>query len=198
MRRTMSPIVCELTLALACGGGCRHALPVAPPAPPPGSAEPAASPTGAVSVRYLVPGESAAAAMPPGQRLVAPFPLARPLPEYPPEALHDGASPATVAVRVLIDTEGQVTRVADSPLAVSTPGRYSAAFRAAVERALAGWEFYPAHIDTVRERDTDGDGRVDDTELVQFTPVEVYYDLAFEFSVVDGRGSVRLAPARAP
>jgi hypothetical protein len=151
-----------------------------------------------VSVQYLVADGATAPELPRGQRLRAPFPIARPLPEYPPEALHDGAPPATVAVRILIDVAGRVARVADTPLATSTQGPYAAAFRAATERALAVWEFYPAHVDTVRERDTDGDGVADDTELVQYTPIEVYYDLAFEFSVVDGLGSVRMTPPQEP
>jgi hypothetical protein len=33
---------------------------------------------------------------------------------------------------------------------------------------------------------------------VQYPPVEVYYDVAFEFGIVDGRGTIRLAPAPAP
>jgi hypothetical protein len=120
------------------------------------------------------------------------------MPEYPPEALLADGPPATVAVRILIDTDGRVAQIVDSPLAASTPGPFAPLFRAAVEAALAGWEFYAAHVDTLREKDTNGDGKPDDTELVQFTPIEVYYDLGFEFSIVGGQGSVRIMPARSP
>ena len=70
--------------------------------------------------------------------------------------------------------------------------------RAAVEAALSRWEFYAAHVDTVRERDTDGDGAPDDTVLVEFKHIEVYYDVSFEFAVVGGQGSVRIVPPRVP
>jgi len=179
-------------------GGCRHAaLP-----PPVETAAPAPAPapaTGAVSVRFLVADGAQPAALQPGQRLVAPFTMTRPLPGYPPEALAAAVPPATVAVRILIDTEGRVASVADTPLAASTPGPFLPVFRAAVEAALAAWEFYPAHLDTYQERDRDGDGVIDDSVLVEYRPIEVYYDLAFEFAIVGGQGSVSVTtPQRAP
>jgi hypothetical protein len=186
-------------LVLAGGGACRHAASrAAHPIDAPVAAGAPVAVSGAVSVSFLVPDGAAPPELAPGQRLVAPFPMVRPMPEYPPEALVAAGPAATVAVRILIDTSGRVAQVADSPLAASTPGPFAPLFRAAVEAALAGWEFYAAHLDTMREKDSDGDGTADDTELVQFTPVEVYYDLSFEFSVVDGQGTIRFSAPRAP
>ncbi len=189
-------VLAMLAAAAVVAAACRHASPPAamtPVAAP--AAAPAESPTGAVSVRFLTAGGAPPAPLPAGQRLVAPYVIARPLPSYPPEALAAGAPPATVAVRILIDTEGRVSQISDSPLAAPTPGRFAAVFRAAVESALAGWEFFPGHIDTVQPgEDADGDGTPDGEKLLQFTPVGVYYDVSFDFRVVDGRGSVVVSP----
>ena len=191
--RRVAPAFAIAGAALTVAAACRHVTPPASPPQPSAVAAPVA-PGGAVSVRYLVAPGAPTPGLSENQRLVAPFPLARPLPEYPPEALAAAAPLAVVAVRILIATSGRVGSIVDSPLAASTPGPLAPAFRAAVEAALAGWEFYPAHVDTYRDRDGDGDGVAEDDELVDYAPVEVFYDLAFEFSIVDGRGAVRLAP----
>lgn len=182
-----------VALAASVAGACRHAPPAVGTAAP--AVAPAPSPAApAVSLCFLDAGGATPPALPPGQRLVAPFVIALPLPDYPDEAFAAGAADSTVVVRVLVDTQGRVGRVAQSPLAASTPGPYAAAFRTAVDAALARWEFYPAHLDTVKGgEDLDGDNVREPESLVAYTPVEVYYDVAFEFRVAAGRPSVTLA-----
>jgi hypothetical protein len=182
-----------LLVAALSAAACRHA---APPvgSPPPPTPTPAGTAWGAVSLRYLTGGDDAPPQLGPDQRMVAPFPVSRPMPVYPAEAVAAAAPPAVVVVRILVDTDGKIAAVGDSPLASSTPGPYAAAFRQAVEAAVKRWEFYPGHVDTVRPgRDIDGDGNPDD-ELVQYAPVAVYYDLSFEFRIVAGKPAVTLSP----
>jgi hypothetical protein len=63
--------------------------------------------------------------------------------------------------------------------------------RAAVEAALARWDFHPGFIDTVKDGlDLDGDGKADYTILLRHEEVPVTYDVGFEFRIVDGEGVV--------
>ncbi len=114
-----------------------------------------------------------------------------PLPEYPLRALEGGAGASSVFVRIVIDEKGKVAEVLDSAKGTSTPGPYATEFRSAVEEAVRGWSFQPGVIWRFRDgNDLDGDGKPDYrvTEGREF--VSVYYDLRFDFEIVDGKGVV--------
>ncbi len=65
------------------------------------------------------------------------------------------------------------------------------AFRQSVERALRRWQFEPGYF-TKRGAsiDADGDGTPDATMIDSWTRVPVYYDIRFDFRIVDGAGQV--------
>ena len=96
-----------------------------------------------------------------------------------------------MVVRIVIDTEGRVSSVADSQLAPSTAGVFAADFREAVETAVRRWRFLPGHIDQLENGDdVDDDGKADYVRIVQRDLVPVFYDVRFDFEIVDGRGRV--------
>lgn len=113
------------------------------------------------------------------------------LPAYPPEALAGGAGPSVLAVRILVDTEGLVAEVAESPRLPSTPGPYASRFRQAVETVLTEWRFHPALWRRYEPgEDLDGDGVADYRRVVETRAVNFYLDVRFDFEIVDGRGRV--------
>ena len=113
------------------------------------------------------------------------------LPSYPERPLAAKAPSYTVVVRIVIDTEGRVSSFADSQLAPSTAGVFAADFREAVETAVRRWRFLPGHIDQLENGDdVDDDGKADYVRIVQRDLVPVFYDVRFDFEIVDGRGRV--------
>lgn len=118
------------------------------------------------------------------------------LPEYPSEALQGLAGKATVTLRFVIDPEGKVTDVGDSPKACSSVGPFAAAFRAAAERAVRSWKFTPAQWQQVEPgKDLNGDGKPDYVRVVRSERVSVYMDVSFDFEPVAGQGLVRPLPS---
>ena len=126
------------------------------------------------------------------QEFVTPRPeRALALPSYPERPLAAKAPSYTVVVRIVIDTEGRVSSFADSQLAPSTAGVFAADFREAVETAVRRWRFLPGHIDQLENGDdVDDDGKADYVRIVQRDLVPVFYDVRFDFEIVDGRGRV--------
>jgi len=121
------------------------------------------------------------------------------LPAYPPEALAGNAGPSTVAVRIMVDSEGLVAEVADSPRLPSTPGPFAPQFRQAVETVLAEWRFWPAVWRRYEPgEDLDGDGVADYRRVVETRAVNFYLDVRFDFEIVDGRGLVTSDQGRPP
>lgn len=115
----------------------------------------------------------------------------QPLPEYPERALEEGVGDAWVTVRILIGLDGTLTAVTDSPLEASSAGPHAAAFRQSVERALRRWRFHPGYFARRGASiDADGDGTPDASLVEGWTQVPVYYDLRFDFRIVDGTGQV--------
>jgi hypothetical protein len=113
------------------------------------------------------------------------------LPSYPERPLVAKAPSYTVVVRIVIDTEGRVSSVADSQLAPSTAGAFAADFREAVDTAVRRWRFLPGHIDQLEDGDDiDDDGKPDYVRVVESDLVPVFYDVRFDFEIVDGRGRV--------
>jgi hypothetical protein len=128
----------------------------------------------------------------PGVELVEPRPVHElPLPDYPADALAADAGDAHVVLRIVIDEDGRIAEVADSPLASSSDGPFAGPFRDAVLRSLRHWRFTAGSLQTAEGGDLDGDGEPDYRRVLRSEPVSVYYDVRFEFEIVDGRGRVR-------
>jgi TonB family protein len=126
-----------------------------------------------------------------GEEHVPPIPEAKSrMPAFPEEALTAGAE-GYVVVRILIDTEGQVAEVTDSPKESSSTGPHAAAFRAAVDEAVRRWRFQPGRIDSMRPgKDLDGDGKPDYTVVDHFAFTPYVYDLRFDFRIAQGAPAV--------
>jgi hypothetical protein len=180
--RISSSLVLILLLALGCAG---RQAPEPPHESPPSR--------GLSSFDFIYNGASVDTTPPADQELRPPViaeELALPL--YPPEALSGGADPATVAVRILVDNEGRVAEVADSPRLPSTPGPFAPHFRRSVEDVLDSWKFWPAQWRRYEPgEDLDGDGVADYRRVVESRVVTFYLDVRFDFEIVDGRGRVR-------
>jgi hypothetical protein len=124
-----------------------------------------------------------------GQDFVAPHPITRPMPLYPP-GREDERGPVVVVLRFIVETDGAVGQVRDSPLAGATPA--DPAFRKAAEDALLNWVFVPAAIQTIQPgEDLDHDSKPDYTILVDSNRVPTYLDVRFTFEIVDGEARVR-------
>lgn len=173
---------CALLGMLACA-------PVRPPdpvpTPPPRE--------GRASYAFLPEGRAGPANLGANEQFWSPSPMpdGTPLPEYPLRALEGGAGSSSVFIRIVIDEKGKVAEVLDSPKGTSTPGPYAAEFRGAVEEAVRRWSFQPGVIWRFRDgNDLDGDGKPDYRVTDGRELVSVYYDLRFDFEIVDGKGVV--------
>jgi hypothetical protein len=102
------------------------------------------------------------------------------MPLYPPSALSGKAGFVTVGVRVSIDANGRVVEVGPSPLAFSTPSRYSETFQFAVRTAVMQWRFQPAEHYTMRTAGTNEDRGAE--KILHREIIETYFDLAFTFT----------------
>jgi len=111
------------------------------------------------------------------------------LPEYPPYALKAGCGRGVVAVRVHVNTEGNVSYQRDVPGHPLPADECHMAFRAAVQSAVNTWKFAPAFRQTPI-RDPGTDRRAPVIHWKQ-EAVAIYVDFEFSFDVVAGRGVVR-------
>lgn len=186
------PAAVAILVAAGCASPPRTAPVAATPAPLPPAAPPAR--LGQSAYRFL---PDPLAKMPEWTAdegdFQKPIPIRgrQPLPEYPEQALEDGIGDAWVTVRILIGLDGTLTAVTDSPLEASSPGPHAAAFRQSVERALRRWQFEPGYFaKRGASVDADGDGAPDATMIDSWTRVPVYYDIRFDFRIVDGAGRV--------
>jgi len=152
---------------------------------------------GEAAYRFLFD-SSIANALPEDQELSSPRALTElAAPVYPQSALDGGADAATVAVRIIIGTDGKVVSVIDSPQLASTSGPFATDFRRAVEEAVLGWHFSSGELLTLQPgEDFDGDGEPDYRMFVGSEAVAVYYDVVFEFRVTDGKPEVTAATPR--
>jgi hypothetical protein len=102
---------------------------------------------------------------------------------------HDG--PHAEIVRIVIDEQGAVSNVTDSPLGQSEPSPYSGDYREAVRLAVSAWRYAPGQLQHVADGpDRDHDGKPDYKQMTSSEVVAVYYDIKFIFNIVDGRGVV--------
>lgn len=188
-RRGFFPAAVVVVVGLAASTGCRHA-----------TATPAATPPeGRSRFEFVKPSpapENAEAKITAGEALakdeyVAPRAVgALATPVYPAEALAAGEGPVTLAVRLVVGTEGRVTEVGRSVLAWSTPTRFDGAFFGAVEAAVRQWRFRPAeirHFTTV----TNGAGTYRSLAGSELTEWALHVTFTF-----DATGGVVTAPVR--
>ncbi|HTL69175.1 MAG TPA: hypothetical protein VL200_16030, partial [Lacunisphaera sp.] len=164
-----------LALVVFAAAGCLHTAPVetgtssftvieARPVPPPASGKGwAAVPTNHAQFRDAqIKGE----------------PI---LPVYPARALAAKAGSAQVGVHLVIDSQGRVSDVRPSMVAVTiAPPEFAEDFRQAVETAVRQWRFVPAraqYIETVQ-----GSGGFSYDRVARTEDVEAEVDLAFTFT----------------
>jgi hypothetical protein len=154
-------------------------------------------PTRAGEVAYrFIQDPASLAARPAAGTFVEPRPTSDlPLPQFPTAALESSAGPAHVVVRILIDTEGRIGDVRDSPVEASSPGPFAREFRDATLRALRHWRFEPGWIGQAEGRDLDGDGTPDYRRMTRLEVVPVFYDVRFDFAIVGGEGTVTTSAA---
>jgi hypothetical protein len=106
------------------------------------------------------------------------LPLATPI--YPRIAAADRAGWTTIAVRVTVDDQGNVTDIGPSLLGFTTPSIFAADFTAAVHAAVRQWKFRPAEVRQVRPL-TLKNGEVLQ-KVIRIERVETAFDVSFTFT----------------
>jgi hypothetical protein len=113
------------------------------------------------------------------------------MPVYPPNALESKVGPVTVAVRIVIDVDGKVAAIIDSPFKLSSTGPFAAEFRASAEEAIRSWSFEPGEIQTLEDgKDLDGDGKPDYQIIISRQRVRTHVDIVFDFKITERDGQV--------
>jgi len=143
-----------------------------------------------ISAEYLVDPSRVSPRLREGQDFVAPHPIVTPLPRFPADH-QDLRRPVVLVLRLVVDADGAVRQVQDSPLAL--PAAQDAPdFRAAAVDAVLSWIFVPAAIRTIQPgEDLDHDSKPDYTILVDSNRIPVYLDVRFTFEIIDGQARVR-------
>ena len=185
MRSSLALAGVAVGLALACGP---KRLPPTPPQEPP----PPPPPTGITTYAFVFDPSNPATTLGEEVRFLRPVPQgALALPAYPEDALLARDGPHRELVRIVIDDNGIVAEVGDSPLGASDGGPHAASFRAAVDSAVRRWRFQPGLLRKVGPgNDLDGDGKPDYVVTTAQERVPVYYDVRFTFAIVEGKGIV--------
>jgi leucyl-tRNA synthetase len=180
--------IAQLIVAFALATGCaaHHKAPAATIAPAPRTDE------GVSKATYIFDPANPALHLGEDVQFDRPRPDdANALPVYPEHALRENAGTHREVVRIIIDTNGKVSEVLDSPLEASEGGPYASEFRSAVDTAVRSWRFQAGYLrNVVPGNDVDGDGKPDYKVTTAFRPVAVYYDVRFTFEIVNGRGVV--------
>jgi hypothetical protein len=146
--------------------------------------------TGTSSVRFIEPPSALsagmkaepAAALQPVDVLVPAEPI-EPLakPVYPRAVLGRQTTPVLVGLRIRIDASGRVADSGPSLASFSTPGPFDAEFRAAIEAALAQWQFRPAELR--RLKPVKGPpGKEDYWVIVRAEKADYALDVSFTFN----------------
>ena len=144
-----------------------------------------------ISAEYLVDPARVSPELREGQDFVAPHPIVTPLPRFPADH-QDLGRPVVVVLRLVVDADGVVRQVQDSPLA-RPAAQADPDFRAAAEDAVLSWLFVPAAIRTIEPgEDIDHDSKPDYTVVVDSRRIPVYLDVRFTFEIVDGQARVRV------
>ncbi len=176
-------------IAMLGSAGCAPHTVLMPPATPsePDSARGQASFT-------VIPDPGPAPELPKDREFVRPRAIGQlATPIYPEAALAAKFGNISVTVRIIIGTEGVVTKIDDSPNGAPAAGPYAHEFRAAVDDTVHKWRFEPAALRQFEDgADLNGDGQPDFKRLVWSQDVPVYIDVRFDFEIVNGKGQVNL------
>jgi hypothetical protein len=161
-------------------------------AKPPHLVDAPAASQGKTSYAYIFDPAKPANDLPADVQFIRPHPAGvTALPRYPGRALiaHDG--PHREDVRIVIDAQGTVSSVSDSPLAQSDGGPYADDYRRAVKEAVQTWQYAPGLLQHVQNGpDHDNDGKPDYKVASSSDPIAVFYDIRFTFKIVEGKGVV--------
>ncbi|HYV20414.1 MAG TPA: hypothetical protein VFC25_15430 [Verrucomicrobiae bacterium] len=143
-----------------------------------------------ISAEYLVDPSRVSPQLREGQDFVAPHPIVTPLPRFPADH-QDLRRPVVLVLRLVVEADGAVRQVQDSPLALPA-AQADPDFRVAAVDAVLSWIFVPAAIRTIEPgEDLDHDSKPDYTILVDSHRIPVYIDVRFTFEIVDGQARVR-------
>ena len=186
--RTLLVPLLATCIGIGAGSGCAGRKPVAAAQPP--AADPA---RGQSSFEFLVDPPARDAERSRYEQFMPPRPIGElASPEYPERALAAGYGPVSLAVRVNIGIEGQVTAISDIPGKPQATGPYASDFRQAIESAVQTWRFNPAELNRFEDgNDIDGDGKPDYQRLVSTDKMPVYFDVRFDFEILQGKGQVK-------
>jgi hypothetical protein len=100
---------------------------------------------------------------------------------------------------VIIDEQGRIADVLDSPVQASSQSPFAGVFKDSVLRALRHWRFTPGRIvQWAVGKDFDGDGVSDARTMVHSDPIRVFYDIRFDFEIVGGEGRVTTSASGSP
>ncbi len=155
--------------------------------------QPEPEPTGSSALTFLLD-----PALPPrlpetSEELVSPAPLSLPLPAYPVAAIRSGCRNLSVGLRIIVETDGRIGSVQDSPLVPPAEGECAMRLREAAVAAVRGWTFQPAQWRQLEPGDDyDGDGKPDFHRVISVTRVSVYLDVRFDFEVGEASARVRV------
>jgi hypothetical protein len=124
------------------------------------------------------------------REIIPPMPVGElKTPDYPERALKARFGNARIVVRVQLNDSGGVVGITESPMEESKRGRFFQEFWTEVEKAVRQWNFLPAKSQECRQgSDLNGDGKPDYTVVISTQPIPVYFDVQFEFSIVNGVG----------
>ncbi len=190
MRRARHAFVVPALVAVLAVGCAPKKPPTVSPPPPP------ALPEGKTSFNYIFDPSNPALGLPADVQFVRPHPMeTTSLPKYPDNALAARDRPHHEVVRIVIDTDGHVSKVVDSPMGPSDGGPFAEDYRRAVAAAVKTWRYDPGTLRHVEDGpDHDGDGKPDYKVMTSSERVAVYYDIRFTFEIVDGKGVVTANP----
>lgn len=175
-------------MCIGAGSGCAGRKPVAAAQTP--VSDPA---RGQSSFEFLVDPPARDAERSRYEQFMPPRPIGElASPKYPERALAAGYGPVSLAVRVNIGIDGQITGIGDIPGKPQPTGPYASDFRQAVESAVRAWKFNPAELNRFEDgNDIDGDGKPDYQRLVSNEKMPVYFDVRFDFEILQGKGHVK-------
>jgi hypothetical protein len=103
-------------------------------------------------------------------------------PVYPPALVALHLPTQVLLVKLVIDTEGRVTRVLPEAESPDAHGPHTAAFLDAIQTAVQDWRFDPLRIVTWK-----GSGA--DRTLISTRTLPYSLEYRFTFSIVDGKGT---------
>jgi hypothetical protein len=131
--------------------------------------------------------------LPPDEEITRPAPTVIRAPIYPAGAMEAGCGDAVIGLRIIVDPNGAVAEVRDSPVVESTQGACGRRFREEAAATLRGWKFIPARWRRLEPgADVDGDSVPDYKKVIAEESIPSYLDVRIDFEVIEGEGRVRL------